>query len=141
NRYSSLRFKAGEAAKRGAAGLLVVSGPSSQAKEDLVPLKYDGTVGGASLPAPSIADDTARKLFEMAGKDLAASQKALDSGEAVPGFALPGAKLGAHFTLKFDEGSGRNVVGRLQVGDKPSEEVVVLGAHVDHLGHGQGGDS
>lgn len=141
NRYSSLRFKAAEARDRGAAGLLVVSGPGSQAKDDLVALKYDGTVGGASLPAASIGDALAGRLFTQAGQDLAASQQALDGGEILPGFALPGAKVGAHFTLDFDEGTGRNVIGRLQVADKPSDEVVVLGAHVDHLGHGEAGDS
>jgi len=140
-RYASLRFKAMEPGDRGAAGLIVVSGPASQVKEDLVPLRFDASVAGESITAISITDDLAQRFLAASGKDLVAAQKALDGGDEVPGFALPGYQVGAHLTLSFDKATGRNVLGRLQVGEAPSEQMVVIGAHVDHLGHGEGGDS
>ncbi|MCB0215776.1 MAG: M28 family peptidase [Chloroflexi bacterium] len=144
-RYASLRFKAMEARDRGAVGILIVSGPASQVKEQLVPLKFDASVSGTAIHAASISDDLAQQLFAAAGQDLAAAQAALDAGEVVPGFVLGDAsgtaQAGAHFTLAFETSTGRNTVGRLQIGDAPSDEVVILGAHVDHLGHGEGGDS
>ncbi|MFN2115323.1 MAG: M28 family peptidase [Anaerolineae bacterium] len=139
--YSSLRFKAMEARDRGATGLIVVSGPASNVKEDLVPLEFDGSVAGTSIPAISVSDELAAQWFELAGTTLADAQVALDAGEIVPGFDLPGVTLGAHFDLEFEEDTGRNVLARLQVADEPSEQVVIVGAHVDHLGHGEGGDS
>jgi len=141
NNLSSLRIKAMEARDRGAAGLIVVTGPNSSVKDELVPLEFDGAVAGASIPAISVTDDVAQEWFERSGHDLSEAQSALDGGEIVPGFELPGAEVGAHFDLKFEEDTARNVLARLQVGDVPSEEVVIVGAHVDHLGHGEGGDS
>jgi hypothetical protein len=141
NRYSSLRYKAMEARDRGALGLLVVSGPTSQVQDQLVPLKFDAAVAGAAIHAASIDDALAQKLLDTADKDLGEVQRALDAGEPEPGFALPGVKAGAHFMLEFDKATGRNVLGRLQMGEAPSDQVVVVGAHVDHLGRGEGGDS
>lgn len=141
SRYASLRFKAMEARDRGAAGVLIVTGPNSQARDQLVALRFDASVSGAAIPAVSITDDLAQQLFAASGQDLGQAQTALDAGEVVPGFELPGATIGAHFSLAFEESTGRNVLGRLVVGERPSDEVVVIGAHVDHLGRGGGGDS
>jgi Tol biopolymer transport system component len=141
SRFASLRFKAMEARDRGAKGLIVVSGPKSQAREQLVPLRFDAAIAGAGLPAITVTDAFATEIFGRAKQDLAAAQTALDKGEIAPGFALPGTQIGGHFTLKFDESTGRNVLARLQVGATPSSEVLIIGAHVDHLGHGEGGDT
>lgn len=141
NRFASLRFKAMAARDRGAAGLLVVSGPASQVEEQLVPLRFDASVAGTSIAAASATDDLVAPWFASAGTTLADAQAALDDGEAAGGFALPGYQVGAHFTLAFDTDEGRNVLGRLQWGAAPSDEVVVIGAHVDHLGRGDTGDT
>lgn len=141
NRYASLRFKAMAARDKGAAGLLVVSGPASQVKEELVPMRFDASVAGTSITAASVTDEFVAPWFEAAGTTLADAQAALDGGEAVPGFPLTGFQVGAHFTLAFDTDIGRNVLGRLQWGAEPSDEIVMIGAHVDHLGHGGAGDS
>lgn len=141
NRYASLRFKALEARDRGALGLLVASGPTSQVSEELVPLRYDGSVAGTSIAAASVSDELASELLARADRDLAEVQAALDGGEEILAFDVPGAATGSHFTLSFEESAGRNVLGRLQIGEAPSDQVVVVGAHVDHLGRGEGGDS
>lgn len=141
NRFASLRFKAMAARDHGAAGLIVVSGPGSQVKEQLVPLKFDASVAGTSIAAVSVTDAWAEALFAQSGTTLAAAQDALDGGEPVAGFALPGHQIGAHLTLAFDTAQGRNVLGRLQMGAQPSAEQIVIGAHVDHLGRGDAGDS
>ena len=141
SRFATLRYKAMEARDRGAKGLVVVTGPTATAKKRLVPLRFDAAVTGAGITAISISDEFARAIFKRAGQDLEKAQKALDGGKEVPGFALPGTKLGGHLTLKFDKATGRNVLGRLQMGSSPSNEVVIVGAHLDHLGRGDGGDS
>ena len=78
SRYSSLRFKAMEARDRGANGLVIVSGPNSQVKDDLVPLRFDASVAGTSVTAVSVSDATAQTWFEAAGQDLAEAQSAMD---------------------------------------------------------------
>ena len=140
-RYASLRYKAMQARDRGATGMLVVTGPNAEVKDELVNLDFDSSVAGTSITAASVSNAAAEGWFEAAGTTLAEAQTALDGGEEVAGFGLGGLSSGAHFELSFDEGAGRNVLGRLQLGEAPSEEIVVVGAHVDHLGRGGGGDS
>ena len=70
SRHSSLRFKAMVARDRGARGLIVVSGPTSKVKNQLIPLKFDGTLAGASVPVISVTDELAQNWLSLAGKDL-----------------------------------------------------------------------
>ena len=135
--YAELRFKAMVARDKGARGLILVSGPTSQVEKQLVPLKSEAGAGGGSLPVVSVTDDAASKLLGAAGKDLAATQKALDTGEPQPGFALPGLRLSADIRLIHEKAHDRNVLGRLYAGNGPGSSLVVIGAHVDHIGHGE----
>ncbi len=135
--YSGLRKKAFHARKNGAIGLIVVSGPTSQVKNQLVPLRNDFAPTGSSIAAISITDALAEQWLTAAGKDLAELQKKFDSGEPAMGFDLLNIKVSAHLEVEKIVGTGRNVVGRLQFGESPSEEVIVVGAHIDHLGTGK----
>lgn len=142
SRYSHLRFKTTIAIENGAKGLLVVSGPNSQAKRQLVPLTNDGAASSSSsIALVSISDEAANKLLAGSGKDLKKLQDGLDSGEPQMGFALEGVKLGAKIDIEHVKGQGRNVLGRLPSGGQPTEQTVVIGAHIDHLGRGGSGSS
>jgi len=142
-RYSGLRYKAMAARDRGAVGLIVVSGPTSGIREPLVPLQMDGTLAGSSLAVISISDNVADSLLK-AGKSeesLEAMQKFLDRGELMMGFPLEGVALAATIDVQQIKKEGRNVLGWIRAGSQPSPHVVVVGAHIDHLGTGQGGSS
>lgn len=136
NFYAGLRKKAFHARKNGAAGLIVVSGPSSQVRKQLIPLQNDFAPSGSSIAAISVTDEVVSQWFAATGKDLQQAQAKLDSGEPAMGYDLPGLTVSATVDLNKITGSGRNVVGRLQWEDSPSDEVVVVGAHIDHLGGG-----
>jgi Tol biopolymer transport system component len=139
-RFASLRQKAMLARERGAAGLLVASGPRSHARDPLVPLGLDAAVGSTSLPVISVSDDVARTLLAAAGQDLDALNASLDGGEPVAGFAIPGTRIEAKIDLVQEKRTGRSVVGRLASG-KRGAPPLVIGAHVDHLGRGEGVES
>ncbi|QDV56869.1 M28 family peptidase [Rosistilla oblonga] len=139
--YSSLRFKAMVARDRGARGLIVVSGPTSKVRQQLVPLRFDGSLSGTSLGVISVTDAMAAKIVKAAGEELAELQKELDSGEPAMGFDLGEAKLTAKIDVQKQQRVGRNVIGRLQVGDAPSDQAILIGAHIDHLGTGASGNS
>jgi hypothetical protein len=49
--------------------------------------------------------------------------------------------LQADIEIEQVKRTGRNVLGRLSVGAQPSEQVLIVGAHVDHLGKGAGSSS
>jgi len=140
-RHASLRHKAMVARDRGARGLLVASGPNSKVRHELVPLSHDVSLASMSLAAVSVSDEVAERLLAASGQRLDELQDALDSGAHVPGFAIEGSRLAGRIDLVQQQRRGRNVLGRLVVGDEPSKAVVVLGAHVDHLGQGKGSSS
>ena len=141
HRYSSLRHKAMVARARGARGLLVVRGPHSKVRAQLAPLRFDVSLAGSGIAALSISDAAAEALLAPSGHDLGALQDAADADSATRGFPLTGVRLGASIALEQLRQSGRNVLGRLQVGPEPSRDLVVVGAHVDHLGRGRGSGS
>ena len=141
-RYAELSYKAAVARRKGARGLIVASGPRSKVKAQLVPLSFEAAAAGAKLAAVSVADDLAAALLATADKKLETLQQALDAGEKVEGFALPGARVGAEIDLNPETRQGRNVLARLPAGGEASAQpAIVIGAHVDHLGRGVEGKS
>ncbi|MBI1372736.1 MAG: M28 family peptidase [Phycisphaera sp.] len=138
-RYAALRHKAMIARDKGAAGIIVVSGPNSKVNDQLVPLQFDTSLAGTSIAAISVTDEVASAWLAASGKDLKALQDTLDKGEMVMSFDLKGVKLGANVDILKEKRTGRNVLARLNAGDAPSKEVVIVGGHVDHLGHGASG--
>ncbi|MEE8581638.1 MAG: M28 family peptidase, partial [Myxococcota bacterium] len=137
-RYTSLRYKAMLARERGARGILVVSGPSSKVRRELVPLAFDASLSGSSVAALSITDALAERLLRGSGRKLAALQATLDAGGDFAAFSLPGVRLAATIALRQLRSRGRNVIGRLSAGgENDAAASVVIGAHVDHLGRGK----
>jgi hypothetical protein len=136
NRPSQLRFKTSFARERGARGLVVVTGPNAQARSELVPLELDGIIAGSSLPVISVTNKVADAWLAPAGKSLQQLQDELDGGAQKMGVEIKGVELAANIDIKRIRKSGRNVLGRLPAGEAPSEQTIVVGAHIDHLGKG-----
>ncbi|MFC1757852.1 M28 family peptidase, partial [Planctomycetota bacterium] len=142
-RHSSLRFKAMLARDKGARGLIVVSGPRSKVKSQLVKLQFDGSMAGSSIPVLSVSDVVAMQWLAKSGKDLDAIQEKLDAGDLVMGFELSKISLAASIDIQRIRQTGRNVLGRLPASKPIAEnlQTVVVGAHVDHLGQGANSSS
>ena len=147
--HAGLRKKAFQARKHGAAGLIIVSGPNSQVRQQLVPLQNDFSPSGSSIPAISVTDDVIKRIFQLEQRDLKEVQDKLDQGTVVAGFPvcnpsnLPTPAVIVSVTTKViqQRGTGRNVLGRLQAGEEPSNDAIIVGAHIDHLGAGKSGSS
>ena len=141
HRYSSLRHKAMVARDRGARGLLVVSGPNSEVREELAPLRFDVSLSGSGIAAISISDALAEELLKPTNRTLQSLQDQADANSAQSGFKVVDTRVAAEIALKRLRQTGRNVIGRLKVGPEISQDVVIVGAHVDHLGRGSGSGS
>ena len=140
-RFSHLRYKAMQARERGARGLILVSGPTSKVKNQLIPLQFDGSLSGSSLPVITVADEVAAAWFKSNGKSLESIQHKLDTGDAVMGFELEDVTLSARIDIQQIKREGRNVLGMLHVADEPTDQIIVVGAHIDHLGQGPSSSS
>lgn len=140
-RYSGERYKAMVARDRGARGLIFVSGPNSQVRSELLPLRMDGSLGASSLSVISVSNRVAAEWMSAAGHDLKEVQTEYDTGEPQMGFLLDGVRLAAKVDIEPVKSRGRNVLAILPASDQPTKEMIVVGAHIDHLGQGQGGGS
>jgi len=140
-RYAELGYKASVARSRGALGLIVASGPKAQVKDQLVPLSFEAAAGGSPLAGISISDALAEAMLGAAGRTLGELQGVLDKGESVEGFALPDLQVAAEVDLVPERRRGRNVLARLSAKEGAREPIVMVGAHLDHLGRGVPGKS
>jgi hypothetical protein len=143
-RYSDLRYKANAARQRGAKGLIVITGPRSVNAGQTVPMGFDTAAADSDIAAASIDGTAALGLFKIAGRSLEETQKALDTGNPhVAGFAFP---YPATMTVNVvhEKQTARNVIAYLpatastRARPKPW---IAIGAHFDHLGHGEHGNS
>jgi len=139
--FSDVRFKAYLARGKGAKAILIARGPLTPG-DGAASSPRVGQAAGAGIMAASISRDVAVAIFKAAGRDLEAVQTDLDTGNPhVAGFDL-GVGLTLETKLTRDRRDGYNIVGYLAADGDPSDKpFVVLGAHYDHLGRGEGGGS
>lgn len=161
-RYSSPRRKAIIARDQGAKGILFVAGPTSQVKNELIRFDKNASQAGVSIAAISISNELAEAILtppessetpaeasvpsDDATVSLESLQTSLDDGSMMMGFLTDGGSVSATVNIDRRRGVGRNVVARLPAsGDSDDEPiqwpVVMVGAHIDHLGRGGGGNS
>lgn len=142
-RYAGLRYKALAARERGAAGLVVVTGPRSPNAGALAPLTFDAAVADSGIVAATVDGALGAALIESAGESIEAVQAALDTANPhAAGFDLP-LEGSLEVGIEKREATGHNVIGYLPPtgGAALDKPYVMLGAHYDHLGYGRGGDS
>ena len=136
-RFSGLRYKASKAQEFGARVLIVVTGPEDSDTDDLMKLTYDNATGNAGLPAINITRKTADLILAAAGKSVKDLQKEINQTRAPRSVDLPGVFMRLRTDLKEIRQTTKNVVGFLEGMDPTlKDQMIVLGAHYDHLGMG-----
>jgi Tol biopolymer transport system component len=142
NRYAGLRYKALIARNHGARALLVVTGPNSPNPGELAPLTFDSSLSGSGIVAASISANAVDALLARSGTDLKTLQSALDDenhNTKDVRFVLPQTKVALTTTLEQIKKTDNNVIAWLPPATGNAREYVMLGAHYDHLGHGETG--
>ncbi len=143
-RYSDLRYKAMAARQHGARAMVVVTGPRSPNAGELVPMTFDTALAGSGIVAVSVTSNVAQQMLAaVPDKTLDAIQKELDSGNPhVAGFALP-IEAHVHADVVREKKTARNVAAFLPAAERSAEgsRDIVVGAHYDHLGRGDHGNS
>ncbi len=144
-RAGELRFKAATARAAGAKALVVIAAEENFKGDRLARLRYDNAGGEAGLPVAVISRSAAANVLGLGGPPLLAEfEKSLrGGGGGGPSAVVRDAELGRGVVLSLTTDVVRknapaaNVVGILEGSDaKLKSEVIVLGAHYDHLGRG-----
>ena len=135
---SSLRYKASKAHELGAKALLVVTGPAdSDTLDDLMKLSYDQSMGDAGLLAVNLTREAANTLLRASGKTVKGLQDEIIASRKPHSIVLEGLSLSVSADVQTIKATSANVVGYLEGSDPAKKnEVVIIGAHFDHLGMG-----
>ena len=135
--HASIRSKAFNAREHGAIGMILVTGPLDEEQPTLYPLSFDRGMGTSGIAAISMTWTALQSIFEATGKDLKLSQEQINTTKKPQSFVLGAVTASLQTEIKKIQKTSRNIVGLLQ-GSNPSgtNEVVIIGAHMDHLGMG-----
>jgi Zn-dependent M28 family amino/carboxypeptidase len=143
--YGRWTYKYEEAARRGAAGLLIVheTEPASYGwatvKNSNTNTMFDIVRDNPSATHPKleawIQRDFAVSLLKSAGLDFDALKKQAQTREFKP-VVLKDTTFTAKYTVDSNVITSQNIIGRVE-GSKYPDETVVFSAHWDHLGVGQ----
>jgi hypothetical protein len=108
-------------------------------------MTFDTALAGSGIVAVSITGAVARDIFSgVPDKTLEDVQKALDSGNPhVAGFEVPNVNVHVRAAVEREKRIGHNVAAYLPAtsGAALDKPWVILGAHYDHLGRGDHGNS
>jgi hypothetical protein len=136
--YAGDRYKAKLAADRGARAFLLVTGPNSANAGKLIKFREGSRTESVAIPAVTITGDLAGRLLKPAGVTLKELQTSLDGGVVNPHASVTlGTRVRVEIELERVRGECRNVVGTIPP-KGGSDEYVLLGAHYDHIGTGEG---
>jgi Tol biopolymer transport system component len=132
SRWSALRYKVLQARERGAAAVVFVTGPLQDEGGNKIPaLVNDGPESAAGIPVIQVKTSVAQKWIP----NLADLQKEID-GDLKPRSRATGIKLSGNADVRTTIARTDNVAGVLAGRGKLASQIVVIGAHYDHLGHG-----
>jgi aminopeptidase YwaD len=136
-RAGELRFKAAAARAAGASALLIIASEENLKDDRLSRLSYDNA-GEAGIPVLVISRSLAQKLLALGSLSeyqAAADARGTNNASLRAPMALRKLDLSTEITRRVSPSA--NVVGILDGSDPTlKNEVIVIGAHYDHLGHG-----
>lgn len=138
--YSEDRGKALLASDQGALGVIMVSGNSFDAEDQLTVL--EGKQHPLPIPVVQISRHAADQLLEAAGHDSLSQIDAQISSTLQPSSFSTGVEVNVTVDLQPVNMATSNVIATLEGSDPAlKNEYVVIGAHHDHLGMGGPGSS
>jgi aminopeptidase YwaD len=124
------------AREKGVAGILFVTAPPGSDGSDLSSIRPPGMTN-SGVAAAAMTWTALDSLFTIIGKDLKSIQHQIDSLKSPSSFELPQASVSFQTQIVRVTAKSANVVGYLPGTDpRLKDEVLVIGAHFDHLGMG-----
>ncbi len=135
SRWSAMRYKVLQARERGAVAVIFTTGPLQADEKDRLPvLKNDGPESPAGIPVLQVRTSVAQKWTG----DLSVFQKAVDTDLKPRSHATSVRALG-NVDVKATYADAENIAGIIPGRGALADQVVVIGAHYDHLGYGGAG--
>ncbi len=137
NPYGEIRYKTAKAREKGAAAILLVTGPADGDEDRLTKLSYDNRMGNAGILTLNVTRRVADLLLESSGCSLQSLQDSINRSQRPLSRSIPGVSISFSTDLMEIRKQTANVIGFLQGQAEPvGNEFILIGAHYDHLGFG-----
>ncbi|HEY6192010.1 MAG TPA: M20/M25/M40 family metallo-hydrolase [Bacteroidota bacterium] len=121
----------------GAAGIIFLTAPPGSRGSELSTLTGQYPYPAVSIPVLALDWGRMESILSAEGKSLKALQQRIDSAGTPASFTLNGSTASATTEIVKVSGRSANIVGYLPgTSSALAKQVVVLGAHMDHLGMG-----
>ena len=138
-RDAAFQAKAANAVEEGAAAILVVN-PIGDEEGDTLFDFDSGSPGGFErpdygIPMMHVTRRAANRMLKAAGlSDVAAIQKRIEDSRGPVSAPLEGVSVRGSVNIEPVDTPARNIVGLIPGAGDNADEIIVLGAHYDHLG-------
>jgi len=114
-----------------------VTGPEDSEMDDLIKLSYDQATGNAGIVALHVTRKRADELLLGQQKKIKDLQKNINQSRSPHSFVVAGSSVSATVDLQEIRQTTANVAGLIEGSDAVlKDQVLVIGAHYDHLGFG-----
>ncbi len=138
--FSTFRSKQDTAAALGAAGLIIVNDPENHRNPSDDVLLISGSREQGKIPCLHMTYNASRKMFSGTGVSLSGLQKYIDAKLKPRSKEIEKLELRLNAALEVETLLVHNVVGLLKSEALDAkDEVLVIGAHFDHIGLGEFG--
>lgn len=136
--HATLSAKATNARDHGASAVILVDlHPPRAGEKDLIPITRSLGRGQTGLVVAQVKRQIVERWFQEEGVSLAELKEKIDREEKPASLPLPRLKASLHVILEQITTKTDNVIGILPGSDpRLKEEVIVIGAHYDHVGLG-----
>lgn len=135
-RFERVRWKAVAARNAGAKALILIAREPDFKDDHLTKLAYDNSAGDAGLPVIVISRQAAERLLTQSKLSLAEIEQSSTTKVPNNSRALTG-EISLTTDIVRNETPAYNVAGMLEGSDPVlKNEVIIIGAHYDHLGRG-----
>jgi aminopeptidase YwaD len=136
-KYTALRKKAQVARDKGAVGMILLTGPNDDADDALLKLAVDQNGAPVGMPAVSMKRAAFESLMKENGWTLKSLQDTIRATRVPRSFVFANASASLETEITRVMASTANILAYLEGNDPVlKDEVVVVGAHMDHLGWG-----
>ncbi len=135
-KYEPTRYKTLNARDGNAKAIIVISGPNA-GEDKLIRMTYDNVLQDAGIPVINCKREIIENIFSANGLDLLQIQNEIDSTKTPNSFVLNNTKASVIAHVEPVKAVTDNVIGFIEGNDPVlKKEVIVIGAHKDHLGYG-----
>jgi len=132
SQFSTDRYKVMNAMDHGAAGVLLVNTEDFDAEDKLEKLKPERGIGSTKIPVIQITRNVAQYIISRADQSFKDLELFYKHQYGSASFSVEVSVKGS-VDLQPEKTTTQNVVGMIP---GESEEIIILGAHFDHLGMG-----